>query len=93
MVPGAERPDDTVRGPMRNDGLCGVATWARGLVTSFLHDEAGQDLIEYALLTALLGVTAIATWPLVASAIGSAYRAMDANTQGLWEPPPPGGGP
>ncbi len=63
------------------------------LLQRLLADEAGQDLIEYALLTAGFGVAAIATWPLIANAIGTAYRVLDTNTQGLWEPPPPGGAP
>lgn len=57
------------------------------------HDERGQDLVEYALLTATVGVAGIATWPLIASAIADAYQAMDTGTQELWEPPPPSGGP
>lgn len=65
--------------------------WVRWIVDC-ARDERGQDLIEYALLTAAIGVASIATWPLVASSIGTAYRALDTNTQGLWEPPPPGGG-
>lgn len=63
-----------------------------GLWSRLVDDQRGQDLVEYALLTAAVGLVAIATWPAVATAIGAAYRALDANTQGLWEPPPPGGG-
>lgn len=66
---------------------------SRDIATRLLGDDAGQDLIEYALLTAAFGVATIATWPLVATAIGTAYRALDTNTQGLWEPPAPGGAP
>ncbi len=70
-----------------------VAARSRDIANRLLGDDAGQDLIEYALLTAAFGVATIATWPLVAAAIGTAYSALDANTQGLWEPPPPGGAP
>ena len=69
------------------------ATRMRDIATRLLGDEAGQDLIEYALLTAAFGVATIATWPLVASAIGTAFTALDTNTQGLWETPPPGSSP
>ncbi len=67
------------------------ASWRR--VRQFIADDRGQDLIEYALLTAALAVAGAATWPIFEAAIGTAYRALDTNTQNLWEPPPPGGGP
>lgn len=75
--------------------VCAAArqsTWL-GWMVACARDERGQDLIEYALLTAAVGVAGIATWPFIAASIGTAYRALDTNTQGLWEPPPPGGGP
>lgn len=63
----------------------------RTLGARLLRDERGQDLIEYALLTAAIGIVSIASWPGIASAIGTAYRSLDTNVQGLWIPPPPGG--
>jgi Flp pilus assembly pilin Flp len=77
---------------MRGDGMRAGTTWYR-VATALLRDEHGQDLIEYALLTAAFGVATIATWPLIATSIGTVYRRLDTNTQGLWEPPPPGGAP
>lgn len=68
------------------------SAWA-SMIVACARDERGQDLIEYALLTAAVGVAGIATWPFIATSIGTAYRALDTNTQGLWQPPPPGGGP
>jgi Flp pilus assembly pilin Flp len=68
------------------------STWVEWIV-AWARDERGQDLIEYALLTAAVGVAGIATWPFIATSIGTAYRALDTNTQSLWEPPPPGGAP
>jgi len=61
-------------------------------LTDLWRDERGQDLIEYALLTAAVGVASAATWPVIADAIGSAYTSLESNTRDLWEPPPPGGG-
>ena len=60
-----------------------------------MHDERGQDLIEYALLTAAIGLAGAASWPIIERAIRTSYRALDTNTQNLWEPPPPSpsGGP
>lgn len=56
-------------------------------------DDRGQDLVEYALATAGLGLVSIATWPAIATALGAAYQALDQGTQGLWQPPGPGGAP
>lgn len=64
-----------------------LSLWSR-----LVDDQRGQDLVEYALLTAAVGLVAIATWPAVATAIGTAYRRLDTNTQLLWEPDAPGGG-
>ncbi len=57
-----------------------------------MREDGGQDIIEYVLLTAALGLSTIAAWPLIEAAIGSSYRQLDTNTQGLWQPPNPGAG-
>ena len=57
-----------------------------------LNDDRGQDIIEYVLLTAAVGVVSMATWPVIEVAIRNSYQALDTNTQNLWEPPAPGGG-
>ena len=69
------------------------ARLARARARRLLWDERGQDLIEYALLTAGLALAGVAAWPLIVTALGTAYRALDTNTQNLWDPPPPGGVP
>jgi Flp pilus assembly pilin Flp len=63
----------------------------RDSIRRFLWDEAGQDLIEYALLTAGLGMAGIAAWPAIAAAVGDVYQELDGGTQNLWEVPDPGG--
>ena len=62
-----------------------TALWWR-----LLRDENGQDVIEYALLTASIGLAGIATWPLIAAAIGTTYGRLDTQTQDIWEVPDPG---
>jgi Flp pilus assembly pilin Flp len=62
------------------------------LMRRLLRDESGQDIIEYVLLTAALGVASMAVWPLIAASIGQSYRQLDTNTQSLWMPPDPAGG-
>jgi Flp pilus assembly pilin Flp len=62
-----------------------MTAWRR-----LLCDEYGQDVIEYALLTASIGVMGVATWPAIVAAIGNAYQQLDTQTQDLWEVPDPG---
>ena len=59
------------------------------LLKEFVRDEGAQDIVEYALLTAVIGLAGAATWPLIVDALGTGYQRSDASTQGLWEPPPP----
>lgn len=62
----------------------------RSLAGRFVRDTAGQDLVEYALLVALIGTAAAASAPLVQAAIGTAYSAWNVETQNHWEVPDPG---
>ena len=55
-----------------------------------MWDDDGQDVIEYALLTAAIGLAGIASWPLIETAIGNAYQQLNQQTQDLWEVPDPG---
>ncbi len=45
----------------------------RFFVSRFHHDESGQDLIEYALVAALIAFAAIAGMNFVASTINEAF--------------------
>jgi Flp pilus assembly pilin Flp len=64
----------------------------RHVLARLLRDECGQDVIEYVLLTAGIGIVTIATWPVIETAIRVSYQALDTNTQNLWVPPDPAGG-
>ena len=55
-----------------------------------IDEESGQDVIEYGLLTAGIGIVSIATWPLIETGIFNVYGAIDADTQAAWEIPDPG---
>jgi Flp pilus assembly pilin Flp len=61
-------------------------------VRRLLHDEDGQDVVEYALLTAFLGLCALTAWTSLQSALGANYTGTTTGVQSLWEPPPPSGG-
>jgi Flp pilus assembly pilin Flp len=58
----------------------------------FIRDDRGQDLVEYALLTALFGLAALAAAPAIRTALGVAYSAWNTSGQNLWVPPDPAGG-
>ena len=63
------------------------------MLTAFLVDERGQDLIEYALLSAFIGVVGALAWINIPAAIGSAFMGWDTNVQSLSScTPDPGGG-
>jgi Flp pilus assembly pilin Flp len=63
----------------------------RDSIKRLLWDTSGQDVIEYALLTAAFGVIGVATWPGIAAAVGDVYEQLDGDTQDLWEMPNPTG--
>ena len=56
---------------------------------SLLDDSGGQDLIEYALLSALVGLIALAAMNQLGINIGTAYAACNTAVNALWESPPP----
>jgi len=59
----------------------------------FWCDESGQDIVEYALLAALVGIFSIVTWQGVAGSVGVLYNSANTGVQGLSAcTPDPGGG-
>jgi pilus assembly protein Flp/PilA len=57
-----------------------------------LRDEGGQDLIEYALLAAFIGVVGILAWTNIQTGIGRAYTGWDSGVKTLSScTPDPGG--
>ena len=46
------------------------------VLTSLLRDESGQDLIEYALVAAVLALAAVAAMSTLASNISNAFSAV-----------------
>ena len=62
------------------------------LITRLLHEDCGQDLIEYALLAALIGTVGILIWQNIGVGIGNAYLGWDSGVQDLSScTPDPGG--
>jgi len=48
------------------------------LVSRFIQQESGQDLIEYALLAAFISVAAVAAISAIGSALNTAYTNINA---------------
>lgn len=64
----------------------------RTLLTQFLCDQDGQDVIEYGLLSSLIAVMGILIWNNIGVGIANAYGSWDQNVQDLWVPEDPIGG-
>ena len=63
------------------------------MLWQFVRDEGGADLLEYALLSAFIGVCAVAAWTSIPPKIAAAYMNWDATVQNLSScTPDPGGG-
>jgi len=60
------------------------------MLLRLMREDDGQDVIEYALLTAGIGVVTVATWPSIEGHLHDAYVAIDDETQDIWEVPDPG---
>jgi len=76
---------------VRRLGEVVITSWLFRWIVTLARDERGQDIVEYALLSALIGVMGIAAWDAIAGGIGNAYSDWDFNTQDLWEPDDPVG--
>ena len=68
------------------------ATFARSL-RRFLTDDTGQDLLEYAILTALVAVGSVALFSALALIMRQDYENVwQQSAQDNWEPCAPNGG-
>lgn len=58
------------------------------LLTRLIGEEDGQDLIEYALLTAAVGLCALVGFSLWGGSISNTYKTLNTTTNKLWDPEP-----
>lgn len=72
-----------------DSGRKNVKNVLKRFIARVVLDEDGQDLIEYALLSAFIGLAGALAFPLVAAAMNTTYGNWDAGINGLWEPPNP----
>ena len=63
------------------------------MLLRFAIDDAGEDLIEYALLVTFIGLSCLAAWDAIEAALGNAYGVFDNSSQGLACPPLADGNP
>lgn len=61
----------------------------KSLLLAFFSDDDGQDLVEYALLGAFIGVVSVIVWQNIATAIGLRYTEYNTNVNSLWASPEP----
>jgi Flp pilus assembly pilin Flp len=62
----------------------------RVLLRLVVEDE-GQDLVEYALLSGIVGAAGILLFPTIANQMTTAYVNWQTAAQDAWEPCAPGG--
>lgn len=53
------------------------------------REEEGQDLIEYGLLSAIIGLSSLFLYTTVAPAMSAVYMSRLQAHQDAWTPPPP----
>jgi Flp pilus assembly pilin Flp len=65
--------------------------FSKAALRAFVHDETGQDVIEYGLLSAFFGIVCIAVWIVIQGNLRDAYINYDTDVQSIWASPDPGG--
>lgn len=58
-----------------------VGTYPR--LRELAESDSGQDIVEYALLTAIIGIAAILIWNALTDQVGVVYTDADADLQNL----------
>jgi Flp pilus assembly pilin Flp len=77
------------------NGLHRASTTCLRVTTRFAAEDGGQDLLEYALLAAFIGIAAWAVLLTLPGVIGATYASWLDPTNGVpgrWDPPEPGAG-
>jgi Flp pilus assembly pilin Flp len=63
--------------------------FASALAARLISDDSGQDLIEYALLTAIIGISGVLILSTLSTTMGAAYTRWNTAGQNAWQPCPP----
>ena len=59
------------------------------LAARFISDDTGQDLIEYAVLTAIIGISGVLILSTLSTTMSTAYSRWNTAGQNAWQPCPP----
>ena len=59
------------------------------LIRRFVREERGQDILEFAILGALIGVAGAAIFPRIETRLSSLFSGWGAAVQDLWIPDDP----
>jgi Flp pilus assembly pilin Flp len=59
-------------------------------VLRLLHDDSGQDLIEYGLLASIIAIAGALLFPSIKSAMGTQFGNWGTDVYNLWTPKNPG---
>jgi hypothetical protein len=68
-----------------------MSTSFRAFAVRLFREDSGQDLIEYALLTMVVGFAGAVAAPYISDAISYVYGTWVNQTNNLWESPDPAG--
>jgi Flp pilus assembly pilin Flp len=60
-------------------------------IVRLVVDDQGQDLVEYALLSGIVGALGVLLFPTIAGKMSAAYLNWQSQAQTAWEPCAPGG--
>ena len=66
-----------------------ASRFATVFAMQFISDDSGQDLIEYALLTAIIAISGVLILSVLSATMGATYRNRNTAAQNAWEPGPP----
>ncbi len=81
--------DRPARDASQNIAACDGGFHVNNLLRKFIRDEDAQDLVEYALLGAFVGVVGAAVWSNIVTLLGDRYTEYNTNVQDLWVAPDP----
>jgi Flp pilus assembly pilin Flp len=59
-------------------------------VLRLLHDDSGQDLVEYGLLASIIAIAGVLLFPSIKSAMGTQFDNWGTGVYNLWTPKNPG---
>ncbi len=66
-----------------------ASRFARTLTAHIKSDDGGQDLIEYALLTAIISISGVLILSTLSTTMGTKYSGRNTAAQNAWQPCPP----